>query len=75
MLVWGRHGRDGLPDRGSSGSWTPCPSRLLVEIEDCGHCPQIEAPERLTELLMDFPASLARARLVTWFSSSSSSAG
>ena len=29
-------------------------------IEDCGHCPQLEAPERFTELLLDFPAGLAR---------------
>ena len=33
----------------------------LVTIEDCGHCPQLEAPDRLAELLLDFPASLARA--------------
>lgn len=32
----------------------------LELIEDCGHCPQLEAPERFTELLLDFPAGLAR---------------
>ena len=30
-------------------------------IERCGHCPQIEAPERLARLLAEFPAPLARA--------------
>jgi pimeloyl-ACP methyl ester carboxylesterase len=30
-------------------------------IERCGHCPQIEAPDRLAELLDEFPASPARA--------------
>ena len=33
----------------------------LVTIEHCGHCPQLEAPDRLLELLLDFPSSLARA--------------
>jgi pimeloyl-ACP methyl ester carboxylesterase len=33
----------------------------LVTVEDCGHCPQLEAPDRLADLLLDFPASLARA--------------
>jgi pimeloyl-ACP methyl ester carboxylesterase len=27
----------------------------LVTIEDCGHCPQLEAPDRLLDLLLDFP--------------------
>jgi len=33
----------------------------LVTIERCGHCPQLEAPDRLLELLLDFPPSLAQA--------------
>jgi pimeloyl-ACP methyl ester carboxylesterase len=44
--------------------------RILREVEDvryevierCGHCPQIEAPDRLAELLDGFPA-LARPHL------------
>jgi pimeloyl-ACP methyl ester carboxylesterase len=60
MLVWGRH--DGMVfQTGAQRVLDAVPESLLVEVEDCGHCPQIEAPERLTELLMDFPASLARA--------------
>lgn len=35
-------------------------SRLEV-IDDCGHCPQIEATERLCDLLLDFPTPLAPA--------------
>lgn len=30
-------------------------------VELCGHCPQVEATERLAELLEDFPAQLAKA--------------
>ena len=33
----------------------------IVMIERCGHCPQIEAPDRLASLLHSFPAELARA--------------
>ena len=33
----------------------------LEVVELCGHCPQIEATERLVELLEGFPAQLARA--------------
>lgn len=32
----------------------------LVTIERCGHCPQLEAPERLSELLLDFPSGVPR---------------
>jgi pimeloyl-ACP methyl ester carboxylesterase len=35
---------------------------VRVEIlEDCGHCPQLEMPERFAELLLDFEPSVARA--------------
>ena len=60
LLVWGRHdllvfqtGADRVLDAVED-------ARLEV-IEDCGHCPQIEAAERFSQLLLDFPASLARA--------------
>jgi len=32
----------------------------LVVIDDCGHCPQIEATERLCDLLLDFPEPSAQ---------------
>jgi pimeloyl-ACP methyl ester carboxylesterase len=30
-------------------------------MEDCGHCPQIEAPGRLAELILEFAGQRARA--------------
>ena len=33
----------------------------LETIEDCGHCPQLESPDELADLLLEFPESLARA--------------
>jgi pimeloyl-ACP methyl ester carboxylesterase len=33
----------------------------LELIEDCGHCPQIEAADQLAELLLEFPAPLVQA--------------
>jgi pimeloyl-ACP methyl ester carboxylesterase len=60
LLVWGRQdllvfqtGADRVIDSVQA-------ARLEV-IEDCGHCPQVECPERFSELLLEFPASLARA--------------
>ncbi len=54
MLVWGRHdvmvfqtGADRVIDAVADAE--------LVTIEDCGHCPQLEAPDRLAELLLEFP--------------------
>jgi pimeloyl-ACP methyl ester carboxylesterase len=37
------------------------PHAHLEMIELCGHCPQIEATERLADLLEGFPAALAKA--------------
>jgi len=37
------------------------PTASLEMIELCGHCPQIEAAERLADLLEAFPAQLAKA--------------
>ena len=60
LLVWGRQdllvfqtGADRVID-------TVEDARLEV-IEDCGHCPQVESPERFCDLLLEFPASLAKA--------------
>jgi pimeloyl-ACP methyl ester carboxylesterase len=60
LLVWGEQDRMVF----SSGA-----ERVLREVEasaieiisHCGHCPQVEAPERLAELLVGFPAAVARA--------------
>jgi pimeloyl-ACP methyl ester carboxylesterase len=60
LLVWGKQdllvfqtGADRVLD-------TVADSRLEV-IDNCGHCPQIEAPARFCGLLLDFPVRLARA--------------
>ena len=37
------------------------PGAALEMVELCGHCPQIEATERLADLLEGFPAELAKA--------------
>lgn len=60
MLVWGR--QDVMVfQTGAQRVLDAVEDSALVTIEDCGHCPQLEAPDRLVELLLDFPASLARA--------------
>ncbi|MGH2954969.1 MAG: alpha/beta fold hydrolase [Solirubrobacterales bacterium] len=60
LVVWGDRDRMVF----ASGA-----ERILAEvedahlelIEDCGHCPQVECPERLGELLGAFPGVLAEA--------------
>jgi pimeloyl-ACP methyl ester carboxylesterase len=60
LLVWGRHD---LPvfQTGADRVLDTVPDSQLEVIEDCGHCPQVEAPERLLELLIDFPGRAVRA--------------
>jgi pimeloyl-ACP methyl ester carboxylesterase len=60
LLVWGR--QDLLVfQTGAERVLDAVPDSTLEVIEDCGHCPQLEAPERLMELLVDFPERAARA--------------
>jgi pimeloyl-ACP methyl ester carboxylesterase len=37
------------------------PDTAVELIEDCGHCPQIEAADQIAGLLASFPLPLARA--------------
>jgi pimeloyl-ACP methyl ester carboxylesterase len=60
LLVWGRQDLLVFQTGAERVIDSVAETRLEV-IEDCGHCPQLEAPERFCELLLDFPASLARA--------------
>ncbi len=60
LLVWGRH--DLLVfQTGAERVLEAAPLSRLELIDDCGHCPQLECPERLHDLLTDFPAQLVRA--------------
>ena len=60
LLVWGR--QDVMVfQTGAERVLDAVEHSELVTIEDCGHCPQLEAPDRLLQLLLDFPSSLARA--------------
>ena len=60
LLVWGR--QDVMVfQTGAERVLDVVPESALVTIEDCGHCPQLEAPDRLGGLLLDFPAAHAAA--------------
>jgi pimeloyl-ACP methyl ester carboxylesterase len=60
MLVWGRQDRLVFQTGAERVVEAAADARIEL-IDDCGHCPQLECPERLHELLVDFPARLARA--------------
>ncbi len=60
MLVWGR--QDVMVfQTGADRVLDAVEGAQLVTIEDCGHCPQLENPDRLVHLLLDFPAADAAA--------------
>jgi pimeloyl-ACP methyl ester carboxylesterase len=60
LLVWGDSDRMVFPT-GAERVLRQVPGARIEMIPRCGHCPQIEAPERLAEILHAFPAELARA--------------
>jgi pimeloyl-ACP methyl ester carboxylesterase len=54
LLVWGT--RDHMcPHRGARRLSEGLPGARVELIDGCGHCPQLEAPGRLLELLAGFP--------------------
>jgi pimeloyl-ACP methyl ester carboxylesterase len=60
LLVWGT--RDHMiPHRGARVLTEAVPSARLELIEGCGHCPQLEAPGVLADLLVRFPEPPALA--------------
>jgi pimeloyl-ACP methyl ester carboxylesterase len=60
LLVWGT--RDRLVfQTGAQRVLDTVPGSELEVIEDCGHCPQLECPDRFAELVLDFAAPQARA--------------
>jgi pimeloyl-ACP methyl ester carboxylesterase len=59
-LVWGERDRMVAPS-GARRVVEALPGTDVVLLRGVGHCPQVEAADRTTELLCDFPARLARA--------------
>jgi pimeloyl-ACP methyl ester carboxylesterase len=60
QLVWGDHDVM-VYKQGAERVLSTVPGAELTVIEDCGHCPQIEAADQLAELVLEFPAALAQA--------------
>jgi pimeloyl-ACP methyl ester carboxylesterase len=60
LLVWGTRDRM-VPHSGAQKVLEALPRTRLELIDGCGHCPQLEATERVAELLLDFPVALGRA--------------
>jgi pimeloyl-ACP methyl ester carboxylesterase len=58
LLVWGENDRM-VPSRGSRRILEALPETTYELIEDCGHCPQIEEPDRFVEALLAFAAAPA----------------
>jgi pimeloyl-ACP methyl ester carboxylesterase len=59
LLVWGERDRM-VYSSGSERVLEAVPGSAITLIPDCGHCPQVERPERMAELLAEFPAVIAQ---------------
>ncbi len=57
MLVWGSRDRR-VPHSGARGVLDALPATHVELIQGCGRSPQLEATERLVELLLGFPPTL-----------------
>jgi pimeloyl-ACP methyl ester carboxylesterase len=65
LLVWGAGDRM-VYTTGAERVLRTVPYSDIEVIDDCGHCPQVERPDRLAEMLLAFPApyeALERAEL------------
>ena len=60
LVIWGERDRMVHPSGGERIAREVEGARFEL-IEDCGHCPQIECPARVLELLDGFPAPVAQA--------------
>lgn len=60
LLVWGTRDRM-VPHTGARILLEALPHTQVELLEGVGHCPQLEATERLLELLLPFPAAVAEA--------------
>jgi pimeloyl-ACP methyl ester carboxylesterase len=54
LLIWGTRDRM-VPHSGARVVLDALPGTRVELIEGCGHCPQLEATDRLLELLIGFP--------------------
>jgi pimeloyl-ACP methyl ester carboxylesterase len=54
LVVWGE--KDAMVySKGAQRVLDAVPGARLELIDRCGHCPQVECPDRFSELLLDFP--------------------
>ena len=60
LLVWGTEDRM-IPPSGARVILGALPETEVELIEGCGHCPQLEAPGRTVELLLDFAREASAA--------------
>ncbi|MBA2505106.1 MAG: alpha/beta fold hydrolase [Thermoleophilaceae bacterium] len=60
LVVWGKQDRM-VHSGGAQRVVNALPETQVEVIERCGHCPQVEAPDRFAELLLSFPEPLVRA--------------
>jgi pimeloyl-ACP methyl ester carboxylesterase len=64
LLVWGM--RDRLASvAGAPALLDAVPDSRLVIYHDCGHCPQIQRPGEIADLIADLPASASRRLDIT----------
>jgi pimeloyl-ACP methyl ester carboxylesterase len=61
LLVWGDRDRM-VTHEGARHVLEAVPSARYEELPGCGHCPQLEEPERFTGLLLEFLEECAGAR-------------
>ena len=60
LLVWGERDRM-VAASGAQRVLAALPDTRVELLAGCGHCPQVEEPDRVTELLLEFSTELARA--------------
>lgn len=60
LLIWGDQDRM-VYATGAERVLREVAGARIEMIERCGHCPQVETPERLAELMLGFPAAVAQA--------------
>lgn len=54
LVVWGERDRM-VHAKGAQRVAEALPDTRVELFDECGHCPQLECPERFAELLLDFP--------------------